>query len=266
MKRTLGTALVAPVIALILTGCAASPSDDEGSTDVPSPVETVAETTEAPPALSPGQDITIECHDSESEVFNNFSTPEEAWDSPREERESCGASYNSQDDLTDDSFFNKYTLTDKEHEAVDTAGYDEMKSVDTLYSICAEADMGDLEQYLPWSSSQIDEVNGALVLCPDHPDRKTVVERMAEGQEEEEARDRGEIFNDGTYKVGDDIQPGTYVAETDDAFDGCYWERLDSAGEIIDNNFVNSGFRVEVTISSSDYSFSAEHCGEWKKQ
>ena len=43
-------------------------------------------------------------------------------------------------------------------------------------------------------------------------------------------------------------------------------ERLDSSGEIIDNNFINSGFRAEVSIKSSDYSFTAEGCGEWVKQ
>ncbi|MEW1990040.1 hypothetical protein AB0365_15485, partial [Brevibacterium casei] len=63
-----------------------------------------------------------------------------------------------------------------------------------------------------------------------------------------------------------DIQPGTYVAESETPFENCYWERLDSSGEIIDNNFINSGFRAEVSIKSSDYSFTAEGCGEWVKQ
>ena len=89
---------------------------------------------------------------------------------------------------------------------------------------------------------------------------------MKKGEVKENAREDGKIFNSGTYKVGADIQPGTYVAESETPFENCYWERLDSSGEIIDNNFINSGFRAEVSIKSSDYSFTAEGCGEWVKQ
>ena len=46
--------------------------------------------------------------------------------------------------------------------------------------------------------------------------------------------------------------------------DGCYWERLDRAGNIIDNNFVSAGLRVEVNILASDFSFHSEDCGMWR--
>lgn len=73
-------------------------------------------------------------------------------------------------------------------------------------------------------------------------------------------------FYDGTYRVastGDNnIQPGTYAAKT--GGDGCYWERNDANGNILDNYFGN-GLRVQVTIYSSDYSFNSNGCGHWKK-
>lgn len=262
MRSLTLTATISSCFLIALSGCSNSSPQDSADSNY-------AEATTSSPTrepLSPGDDLTIECHDAENQTFTNFSTPEEAWKAPRENRERCGAQYNSQVDLWDDSFFNDYVLTDTEEEALEVSEYDDPTSISTLYSICAEADLGDLSQDSPWSSGQIAEVNGALVLCPDHPDRKEVEKRMKKGNEEEEARERGEIFNSGTYKVGVDIQPGTYVAESETPFENCYWERLDSSGEIIDNNFINSGFRVEVSIRSSDYSFTAEGCGEWVKQ
>jgi hypothetical protein len=70
----------------------------------------------------------------------------------------------------------------------------------------------------------------------------------------------------GDYRVGTDtgqVAPGTYVA-TD--VDGCYWERLDSSGEIIDNNFISAAPRAEFTVRASDYAINIEGCGGWTKQ
>lgn len=73
-------------------------------------------------------------------------------------------------------------------------------------------------------------------------------------------------FTGGTYRVAatgkNNIQPGTYAAQT--SGDGCYWERNDANGNIIDNYFGN-GLRMQVTIYSSDYSFNSNNCGHWKK-
>jgi hypothetical protein len=62
----------------------------------------------------------------------------------------------------------------------------------------------------------------------------------------------------GTAVPGESVRPGTYVAYD---VDGCYWERLDAAGEIIDNNFVNAAPQVQVTIRGSDFAFNSERCG-----
>lgn len=73
-------------------------------------------------------------------------------------------------------------------------------------------------------------------------------------------------FYGGTYRVAligkRNIQPGTYAANTQG--DGCYWERNDANGNIVDNYYGN-GLRVQVTIYASDYSFNSNNCGHWKK-
>ena len=69
------------------------------------------------------------------------------------------------------------------------------------------------------------------------------------------------IFSDGRYRVGKEIMPGTYVSTGNEG--GCYWERLNSSGDIIDNNFTN-GSRVQVTISGGDFEFNSENCNTWR--
>lgn len=255
--------------AFLLTGCSDT-SVEESSEAVEAAAKTSepADISEPVEPLSPGDDMTFECSDLDGNDTGSFTTLEEAWKAPREERVDCDITFAEEDSVEEDSLgFGAYTLTDVEQDALKAAGYeDEPENIRYLYNICVEADMGDFEEVMPWSESQNTEVGGALVLCPDHPDRDTVELRMAKGEEEDAARSRGEIFNDGTYKVGEDIQPGTYVAESEEPFEGCYWERVDASGNTIDNNFVSSGFRVQVTIGSADYSFTAERCGEWKKQ
>jgi hypothetical protein len=70
------------------------------------------------------------------------------------------------------------------------------------------------------------------------------------------------VYGSGTYTVGVDIEPGRYRA-TD--VDGCYWETLDEAGEINDNNFVTAAPQVLMDVRSSDYAVNFEDCGLWVK-
>lgn len=70
----------------------------------------------------------------------------------------------------------------------------------------------------------------------------------------------------GSRPVGtgdDEAQPGTWVTYH---VDGCYWERLDNRGEIIDNNFASSAPQVQVTISSNDFAFNSNGCGRWLRK
>lgn len=122
-------------------------------------------------------------------------------------------------------------------------------------------------------AGQINEPRAALLLCPQAPHApalQAAVDAQVALQETQEA-DAAEIaagtaFPTGSYRVGVEggIPPGTYVSESDAAYLSCYWERLDSTGEIIDNNFATDVYRLEVTIDSDDYSFKTDGCGTWR--
>jgi len=73
------------------------------------------------------------------------------------------------------------------------------------------------------------------------------------------------IPGDGTYAVGSDIKPGTYVSSVPDS-GNCYWARLkDTNGDlnsILSNN--NSSGQSLVTILPSDKFFETDGCNTWK--
>ena len=58
------------------------------------------------------------------------------------------------------------------------------------------------------------------------------------------------------------IQPGTY--KTGPVSD-CYWERLDSQGNIIENNMVSASQSIVVTIQPTDAAFVSKKCGSWTR-
>lgn len=77
--------------------------------------------------------------------------------------------------------------------------------------------------------------------------------------------DLGTLLFPGNYTVGEDIQPGTYQTLSD--VEDCYWETLDAAGELNDNNFVNAAPQVQMTVRSSDFAVNVEsECGIWRLQ
>jgi hypothetical protein len=216
-----------------------------------------------PPPTPTGPDFIIACHDENGEETGEFTSPEEAWeDLSTDERADCEGRWGWSHR---DGAHTHHDYNEAELEALETAEYED-RSLSTLYGMCAESHLGDHEATKPWSEGQLKELKGALILCPDHPERDIMKDRTAEAVQAETEREQGQRFGNGTYRVGDDIQPGTYVVEVDEAFDGCYWQRLDASGNTIDNNFISSGFRAQVTIAASDHSFSSERCGEWVKQ
>jgi hypothetical protein len=118
-----------------------------------------------------------------------------------------------------------------------------------VYEILAEHDTGRVAKI------------GIETFCPDVPAYAAVL--AGAGTE----KGPQEWFS-GTYTVSDEIseetiQPGTYfVTEPEN----CYWERLDSKGETIANNFIIAAPRAEVTIKASDYAFTSEgSCGGWRR-
>ena len=69
------------------------------------------------------------------------------------------------------------------------------------------------------------------------------------------------IVEDGTYRVGVDIQTGTY--RTVMPVEGCYWETIDAEGDIIDNQSVFASPQVAATIRAVDFAFNSRSCGPW---
>ena len=70
------------------------------------------------------------------------------------------------------------------------------------------------------------------------------------------------VSGEGTFVVGEDIQPGTYRAA---ASPGCYWARLRSldTSDVIDND--NADGPVAVQILPSDKAFTAARCADFHK-
>ncbi|MEU5725014.1 hypothetical protein ABZ783_24745 [Micromonospora sp. NPDC047738] len=153
-------------------------------------------------------------------------------------------------------------VTAVEKQAYKVSKYDD-QDISTLYEICAAVDPEDVyaEAGFAASSEQIPEINAALILCPKHPHAKKWRQAVQRGQADADLEAQGRLFGSGTYRVGKEIKPGTYVTHD---VQGCYWERQNSSGNIIDNYFTNGARRVQVTIRSSDYAFNSENCGEWR--
>lgn len=131
-----------------------------------------------------------------------------------------------------------------------------------LYGICAQSGRQAFSYIEDGASEeQAKEMAGAFMLCPTHPDRSRLTKAIASGLRDVRLEAAGRIFYDGTYRVGKDIKPGTYVVRD---VEDCYWERTNSKGRPIENGFIPGAKRVEVTIRSSDYGFTAKGCGQWR--
>ena len=66
---------------------------------------------------------------------------------------------------------------------------------------------------------------------------------------------------EGTFRVGTDVQPGTYTSE---GGSNCYWARLSATGDdIIDNN-LSSGPQV-LTVQASDGLIETSRCSPFTK-
>lgn len=74
-------------------------------------------------------------------------------------------------------------------------------------------------------------------------------------------------FGDGTWRVGTEIQPGTYRALGDGSGMHCYWERLSGfSGLTKDDIAVGVDTPpVVVTIEPTDAGFKSSSCGKWTK-
>lgn len=195
-----------------------------------------------------GLDISIECG-SDPGYYTKYSY-ENAWQG---KHDSCEGTANAGSIDADELAALK---------AANCADTDDYEAIATLYAICAQNSPAAYSD-IPWSAEQVDEVKGALMLCPQHPQAAGIRKSMAAARALDAERASGVRFGDGQYRVGKEIKAGRY--ESTDVSDGCYWERQDRNGNIIDNNFVGSASRVEVNIRTSDYGFETRDCGEWHR-
>lgn len=70
------------------------------------------------------------------------------------------------------------------------------------------------------------------------------------------------IDGDGTYAVGTDIVPGTYISAGPAGDAACYWKRLNGS-EIIENALSKKSQVVQ--IDPSDTAFNTSHCQPWQR-
>ncbi|MFJ8547367.1 hypothetical protein ACIRFH_36455 [Streptomyces sp. NPDC093586] len=184
-------------------------------------------------------------------------------DEPSEYYSTLEASWAGEHDLCEATLAGA-ELSEVEKKAVTTA-YSEGAGLDqlaVLYGMCAQ-NGAESWDYLATAGSdeQLSEVRGALQLCPNHPQKGAIEKLIGGAENRNDLEAEGRVFGPGVYRVGSEIKPGTYY--TTDVED-CYWERQDANGEVIDNHFTTAAKRVQVTISSSDYAFNSERCGEWQ--
>lgn len=245
--------------ALLLTGC--SSTDDSKPQPTSKQSDSAVDSALKPDIKEPHYYELI-CSDSnspakESHKFKNY---QEVWESVVAV-DSCSTT----GDMRGDYF------TDEQYSAIqETINITE--NFKTYQELCAVMHLGTYSQAdTLLSMKQMEDIRRALIICPDQPGKNLIlakfeasqanIDRLAEIQQQ---RESGVRFGPGLFKVNESIQPGYYVSEGN--FEGCYWERLDATGNIIDNNFINRAFRVEVEILPSDFSFSSRGCGEFVKQ
>lgn len=246
--------VVAALSLLLIVGCSSS-SDDPGDAKPADQTSASASSTDEPAAVDAASDPIAEPDPITLDEINcsgtTYATVEEAWAA---DEDLCEATVSGTE------------MSDSEAKAVTTAygaeSEGDVEKLATLYGMCAQSGPGAFD-YLETAGSpeQLAEVRGALLLCPTHPEKGNLGVLVEGAERRNKLESEGRIFGDGVYRVGSEIKAGTYYS-TD--VEGCYWERTDANGEIIDNNFVNGAKRVQVTIRAGDYSFNSKNCGQWQ--
>ena len=69
-------------------------------------------------------------------------------------------------------------------------------------------------------------------------------------------------FDDGTFLIGSDVQPGRYIATQ---LESCYWARLKDASGSLDAIIANDNATGQaiVDIAPTDALFESSGCGRW---
>ena len=229
----------------------------------------------------------ITCSDTSGQ--RQFSTDyEDFWVDP-EMWKGCEVAYDEEIVAYRSLLFSPHQLDAINANEVFAPGYGEEDVLLTLIDICAVANVEpyatpseigievDPSRYIAFPRGAGAErirslLKNALVLCPDAPHASVMTDEIAKIEQfllerdvmfaEKKAADdflRASTISGGTFNVGSDIQPGTYVYEG--SVTNCYWARLDSSGGIIANEWIPNANRVEITVFDGDYSLDVHGCG-----
>lgn len=138
------------------------------------------------------------------------------------------------------------------------------ESLRFLYSICAKTAGIPIDRIV--SGAQGAELEGAFLLCPDHPMASTIQANIVTGKDlsakqadNENAAAEGRLVGEGSYLVGVDVQPGTWQSMGEKVED-CYWEVSDAQGNIIANNFIRIAPQFTIEIPAGASGFTVRGC------
>ncbi|WP_402464165.1 hypothetical protein [Isoptericola aurantiacus] len=124
----------------------------------------------------------------------------------------------------------------------------------------AEAANAELTEAAEERQSELDERTAALDRREqDVSDREDAVAKT-------EKRIAANRISDGTWTVGDDVEPGTYRI-TEAVTGDCYWAVYRSGtnkDDIVANDIVSGGFPTVTLRDGQD--FESSRCGTWDKQ
>ncbi|OAR26136.1 hypothetical protein A8W25_11800 [Streptomyces sp. ERV7] len=83
------------------------------------------------------------------------------------------------------------------------------------------------------------------------------------GETPKDGKKKEKGLGDGSFQVGSDIRPGTYVSTGNK--DGCYWERAKDASGSTDAILANDNVTGAsyVTVLASDKIFKSSDCQDW---
>lgn len=130
------------------------------------------------------------------------------------------------------------------------------RTAETRAKAAAEASLAPQRTALQQQTDAVKKLEAAVK----QKEAAVAAREQAVGTAEAEAA-ANTIDGDGTFVVGEDLQPGTYKSA---GGDNCYWARLGSGGaDIIDNN-IGAGQAV-VTVRPSDFALEVSRCAPFRK-
>lgn len=133
-----------------------------------------------------------------------------------------------------------------------------------LWGICAKTAGIPIDRIV--SGAQGAELEGAFLLCPDHPKAATIQANIVTGKDlsakqadNAKAAEEGRLVGEGSYLVGVDVQPGTWQSMGEKVED-CYWEVSDAQGNIMANNFIRIAPQFTIEIPAGASGFTVRGC------